>query len=79
MRLFSRITHWLLVAVLILYGISGLGITQFRIVEAVTFGMLSKELAFRMHDMLWIPFMILLALHIAQLIMQARKKRTVGT
>ena len=79
MRLFSRITHWLLVAVLILYGISGLGITQFRIVEAVTLGILSKELAFRMHDMLWIPFVMLLALHIAQLILQAGKKRPVRT
>jgi len=65
-RLARRIVHWLLLAVVALYFISGLGITQFRTVESVTLGLLTKPLSFQMHDFLWIPFVILLALHIYQ-------------
>jgi len=65
-RLARRIVHWLLLAVVALYFISGLGITQFRAMESVTVGLLTKPLSFQMHNFLWIPFVILLALHIYQ-------------
>ncbi len=55
---------WLLGVVLALYFVSGLGITQFRTVEALTFGLLTKNIAFRIHSSLWIPFAGLLILYL---------------
>ena len=60
----KSIIRWLLLAVVIAYVISGFGITEFRAVESLTFGLLTKPLAFKIHDILWVPFLILLALHI---------------
>ena len=71
-RLARKVTHWLFVVVMLLYGITGYGITQYRIVEPATLGLLTKPLAFKIHDNLWIPLLILLALHIYQLV----RKRT---
>ena len=65
-RLARKVIHWLMVAVILLYGITGYGITQFRIVEPATLGLLSKPLAFQIHDNLLIPLLVLLALHIYQ-------------
>ena len=58
--------RWLLLVVVLLYGVSGLGITEFRIVEAATFGILTKSLAFKIHDSLLVPFLVLLVLHVCQ-------------
>lgn len=63
--LFERIIQWALLGVTIIYVITGLGITQFRIIEPATFGLLSKNLSFAIHDNLLIPFIVLLVLHIA--------------
>jgi len=60
-----RITiQTVLLVLLILYGISGYGITESRTVEMLTLGMLSKPLAFQVHENLVIPFVIFLLLHI---------------
>ena len=59
-----RIIHWLLAVVIVLYIVTGFGITEFRTVEALTFGLLTKNLAFRIHDAMVIPLIVLLALHI---------------
>jgi hypothetical protein len=64
LSLIRKIIQWLLLAATIMFLITGFGISQFRVVETVTFGWLSKSWAFRLHDNLWIPFVILLALHI---------------
>jgi cytochrome b subunit of formate dehydrogenase len=56
--------HWSLLVFTVLYLVSGLGITQYRIIEAVTLGLLTRSLAFRIHDVLLIPFAALLCLHI---------------
>jgi hypothetical protein len=56
--------HWLLTAVVIIYLITGFGITDYRIVERLTFGLLTKNLAHQIHIGLVIPFIILLILHI---------------
>ena len=73
-RLAQRIVHCLLLAVVALYFVIGLGITQFRTIESVTFGLLTKPLSFQMHNFLWIPFVILLALHIYQAISKHSRK-----
>jgi dolichol kinase len=77
-RLTKKITHWLLVAVILLYGITGYGITQYRIVEPATLGLLTKPLAFKIHDNLLIPLLVLLALHIYQIVRRkaASKQRS---
>lgn len=62
----KRIVQWLLLAVIILYGITGFGITEYRAVELLTFGLLSKSLSFKIHNNLLIPFIVLLGLHIYQ-------------
>jgi cytochrome b subunit of formate dehydrogenase len=46
----EKIVHWSLLIVIILYVVTGLGITQFRTVEALTFGLLGKNLSFVIHE-----------------------------
>jgi hypothetical protein len=62
-----RIIQWLLLAMAVVLLITGLGITNFRIVETISFGLLTKNLAHRIHTApgLWISFVVLLALHIS--------------
>ena len=62
----KRIVYWLLGIVIISYLIIGFGITEYRIVEFLTFGLLTKPLAFKIHNNFWIPFAVLLILHIYQ-------------
>jgi cytochrome b subunit of formate dehydrogenase len=69
-----QVVHWLLLAVLVLYLITGFGITEYRVVEQVTFGLLTKPLAFMIHDNLLIPFVILMILHIYQGVGKSTKK-----
>ena len=60
----KKVIPWLLLAVLALYILTGFGITQFRTVEAITFGVLTKNLSFKIHNDLTIPFAVLLVVHI---------------
>jgi hypothetical protein len=63
-RLMKVTIHWLLTVVVIIYLVTGFGITEYRIVEPLTFGLLTKSLAQKIHISLEIPFIILLILHI---------------
>jgi hypothetical protein len=63
-RLVKGTIHWLLTVVVIVYLITGFGITEYRIVETLTFGLLTKSLAHQIHMNLEIPFIALLVLHI---------------
>jgi len=63
-RLMKVTIHWLLTVLVIIYLITGFGITEYRIVEPLTFGLLTKSLAQKIHISLEIPFIILLILHI---------------
>jgi len=60
-----RVMGWLLLTLSLLLVITGLGITEWRTVEAVTLGLLPKALAFQLHSLLWIPFLAVLAGHLA--------------
>ena len=78
-RLMKGTIHWLLTAVAILYLVTGFGITEYRIVERLTFGLLSKNLAHQIHIILVIPFIILLILHIfLPLLLKYLKSRKLG-
>jgi len=63
-RLMKGTIHWLLTVLVIIYLLTGFGITEYRIVEPLTFGLLTKSLAQKIHISLEIPFIILLILHI---------------
>jgi len=62
----KQIVHWSLLTVLLLYVVAGFGITAYRTVEFLTFGLLTKPLAFKIHDSLIVPFIVLIGLHIYQ-------------
>jgi len=64
-RLMKGTIHWLLTVVIIVYLITGFGITEYRIVEPLTFGLLTKNLAHKIHTSLEIPLIILLILHVS--------------
>ncbi len=63
-ELAKRTVQWLLLAVTLLFLITGFGITNFGVAGTINLGWLSKSLAFRLHDNLWLPFLVLLVLHI---------------
>ncbi|MCX5973307.1 MAG: hypothetical protein NTU59_01275 [Coprothermobacterota bacterium] len=69
------VVHWTLLGVTLFYLLTGFGITQFRIVQTITFGLLTKPLAFTLHDILWIPFLVLLAMHLVLALWGRRLKR----
>jgi len=75
--LVKKTIHWLLAIVAIMFLITGFGITEFRMVETLTFGLLTKNLAFNIHNSLWIPFIILLILHICLPFIFKRKMKKV--
>jgi len=60
----KQVIGWSLLVLMVLFIITGFGITQFRTVEKITFGLLGKALSFKVHLKLWIPLIILLSLHI---------------
>lgn len=62
----KQTVHWLLLALLALYVVTGLGITEYRIIELISFGILNKTVAFIIHNNLLIPLVVLLVLHIVQ-------------
>jgi len=67
-----RAVHYLFTVVTLVFFVSGLGITEFRIIEPLSGGLLTKSLSFQIHNMLTWPFIVLLGLHIC-LVMAIRK------
>jgi len=72
----KKVIPWLLLVVMALYILTGFGITQFRTVEAMTFGLLTKNLSFKMHNALTIPFAVLLVVHIVMPYVIRKSKKT---
>ena len=62
--LYIKFIHWALLIFIIFYIITGFGITEYKFIEAITFGIVSKPIAFQLHIFLIYPFIILLILHI---------------
>ena len=65
LRIIKNAINWLLTIVTAVYIMTGFGITENRIAEHLTLGLLSKALSFKVHLNLEIAFMILLLLHIS--------------
>jgi hypothetical protein len=61
---FQKLIAWLLLIMTGLYMLTGFGISQARIVTTLTYGILNKVICFKIHDYLWLPFIILLLFHL---------------
>lgn len=59
----KRAVHILLGILVILVLITGLGIVYYQIIEYLTLGLLTKDLAFKIHTIIFVPFLIVLVLH----------------
>lgn len=81
LRMFKKIVRWLLLVAILLYILTGYGISEFRIIESITFGLLSKPLAFKIHHYLIYPTAALLVLHVCLnwVVKLWRKRRSTQT
>jgi cytochrome b subunit of formate dehydrogenase len=62
-RVIKQYVHYILGILVILVLISGLGIIYYQIMGFLTLGYLSKDLAFKIHTLIFIPFLIVLIMH----------------
>jgi thiosulfate reductase cytochrome b subunit len=60
----KTLTHALLTIVSILFIVTGLGISNYQVMESLTGGTLSKLTSFQIHSNLIIPFIVLIIAHI---------------
>jgi hypothetical protein len=63
-RRFGRFCGWLGLALLLFTLLTGYGIAEFRIVTPLTFNLLNKALAQRLHAYTEVPMTVLLLVHI---------------
>lgn len=63
-NLIRRVAAWISLATVVLYIVTGYGITQYRFVEKITFGFLDKSTFFRLHSYLIYPLLISLSIHL---------------
>jgi thiosulfate reductase cytochrome b subunit len=62
-RVIKKWVHYLLIILVILVLISGLGIIYYQWIGFLTLGLLSKDIAFKIHTLIFLPFLIVLVLH----------------
>jgi hypothetical protein len=65
LTIIKTITHILLTIVIIIFILSGFGITNYQIIGPATAGLLTKPVSFQLHTNLIIPLLVLLTAHIA--------------
>jgi hypothetical protein len=63
LKVIKTTTHLLLTIVIILFILTGFGITNYQIIGPATAGILSKPASFQLHTNLIIPLIILLVAH----------------
>ena len=61
----KKIIRLTLFSIILAFIISGLGITNYQIIEKLTFGLLTKALSFKIHSKLLIPLLIFLIAHMS--------------
>ena len=74
LEIIKTLTHVLLTIIIIIFILSGFGISNYQIIESLTGGTLSKLTSFQIHSNLIIPLIILLILHIAFTVGKKLKK-----
>ena len=65
LRRVKGLIAWLLLAASLFFLLTGFGISDWKDVGALTFGLLGRAESSRLHEIMWIPFVALLALHVA--------------
>ena len=63
-RVISHVCAWVAAILLFFSVLTGYGITEFRIVTALTFDVLNKATSQRLHSYVDIPLMVFLSVHI---------------
>jgi hypothetical protein len=63
-KIVQTLVHTLLTVVIVLFIITGFGISNYQIVTSLTGNVLSKINSYQIHTTLIIPFIVLLMLHI---------------
>jgi len=76
LRTIKILTHVSLTIVSILFIVTGLGISNYQVIESLTGGTLSKLTSFQIHSNLIIPFIVLLIAHIVFTIGKKFQKET---
>jgi hypothetical protein len=74
LQIIKTLTHVLLTIVIIIFIVTGFGISNYQIIESLTGGTLSKLTSFQIHSNLIIPLTVLLIVHIAFTIGKKLKK-----
>ena len=59
-----RVNAYLALVTVLLFVITGYGITRYQLVEKITFGLLNKALSFQIHSYLIFPLIIFLLIHL---------------
>lgn len=59
----KRSVHILLAILIIIQLVTGLGIVYYQIIGSLTLGLISKDLAFQIHIINFVPLLIVLVLH----------------
>jgi hypothetical protein len=70
----KTLTHVTLTVIIIMFIITGFGISNYQIIETLTGGVLSKLTSFQIHSNLIIPLIVLLVVHIAFTVGKKLKK-----
>jgi uncharacterized membrane protein len=63
-RAIGRVCGWLTMALALVTLLTGYGITQYRIVDSLTFGILNKAMAQRWHAYTDVPFLAFMLVHV---------------
>lgn len=61
---YRKTISWSLMVVVLVQILTGYGITRYRLIEKITFGILTKPMAFQLHSILMLPLAILIILHV---------------
>ena len=59
-----KLVAWCLLATALFFLLTGFGISNAELVGPLTLGLLGKAISFRIHEVLWAPFLVLLVIHV---------------
>ena len=63
-RTLGRVCGWVTMALALVTLLTGYGITQYRIVDPLTLGILNKAMAQRLHAYIDVPFLVFMLAHV---------------
>jgi len=63
-RAIGRVCGWVTMALALVTLLTGYGITQYRVVDPLTFGILNKAMAQRWHAYTDVPFLVFMLSHV---------------